>query len=316
MLSTLADSLGWSICPTDIYGNQKCTTDKSWTDFQPDQQTSLSVFRQYATTAYDRQNFSIINVETVSPPQPVVIDPGDFRAIWAMIFNPGSNATSIDAVMVNSLMFEIGWYLRLYKDQFRDDEQSPLNILQNFLTIPIQFFTTALESVNATLQATFPGDDLFPMPSDMETTASAAQITPRFIGQLWVVCAFIATCVVLVLYAGCILGWMLFQKPLLTGPSAFPEFDIVSKSGCSTQQGLTLTDIAKSEELTNAGTWTITRAVRKKIGRLIRIRFRGETTNHLAFVALPDMAFEQGIALENPRQEMENAAVPTRTSIA
>jgi hypothetical protein len=298
MLSTLADSLGWSICPTDIFGNKTCTTDKSWTHFQPDQQTSLSVFRQYATTAYDRQNFSIISVETTSPPQPLVIDPGDFRAIWEKLFDPGSNATSDDAVMVNSFMFGLGWYLRLYKDQFSDDEQSPLNLLQNFLTVPIQFSTTALEFSNATLEAKFPGTGLFPMPSEMETTASAAQITPRFIGQLWTVCVFIAMCSVLVLWAGCILGWILFQKPLLTDPSAFPEFDIVSKSECRTQQGRTLSDLARSEELTNAGSWTITKAVRQKTGRVIRIRSPGEETYHLVFVLLEDMAFEQGIDLK------------------
>jgi hypothetical protein len=250
----------------------------------------LSVFRQYATTAYDRQNFSIINVETVSPPQPIVIDPGDFRAIWDKLFDPGSNATSNDAVMVNSFMFELGWYLRLYKDQFGDDGQSPLNQLRNFLTIPIQFSTTALQFSNATLQAEYPGTGIFQMPSDLETTASAAQITPRFIGQLWTVCVFVAISSVLVMWAGCILGWILFQKPLLTDPSAFPELDIVSQSGGRTQQALTLYDLAQSEELTNAGSWTITKAIRKKTGRTMRIRFRGERTYRLVFVVLDDMA--------------------------
>jgi hypothetical protein len=304
MLSTLADSLGWSICPTDIFTNRSCTTDMTWTNFQPDQQTSLSVFKQYATTAYDRQNFSIINVETVSNQQPVAIDPGDFRAIWTKLFNPGSNATSDDAVMVNSFMFELGWYLRLYKDQFSDDGQSPLNLLRNFLTIPIQFSTTALQFSNATLEAEFPGTGIFSMPSDLETTASAAQITPRFIGQFWTVCAFIAICSVLVLWAGCILGWILFQKPLLTDPSAFPEFDIVSKSACSTHQGLTLSSFAQSEGLTDAGSWTITKAVRKKKGRVIRVRVGGRDTYDLVFIVLRDTAIEEGITLESLGQEM------------
>lgn len=305
----MADLLGWSICPTDIFNNQSCTTNKSWTNFQPDQQTSLSVFKQYATTAYDRQNFSIINVETTSPPQPFVIDPGEFRAIWDKLFDPGSNATSDNAMMVNSFIFEMGWYLRLYKDEFSDDGQSPLNMLQNFLTVPIQFATTALQFSNATLQAQDPGSGIFSMPSDMETTASAAQITPRFIGQLWTVCTFITTCSVLVLWAGCILGWILFQKPLLAEPSAFPEYDIGSKSGCCRQQSLTLSGLAQSEELTNAGSWTITKAMRNKTGRVIRIRFQGENAYHLAFVV-----FEQGIDLESLGLEMENAAVPNLVS--
>ena len=282
-----------------------CTTDKSWTNSQPNQQTSLSVFRQYATTGYDRQNFSIISVEPVSPPQPVVIDPDDFRATWAKLFNPGSNATSDDAVMVNSFIIELGWYLRLYEDRFSHDERSPLTLLQNFLTVPIQFYTTALQFSNATLYAEFPGSDIFPIPSDLETTASAAQITPRFIGQLWTVCVFIAICSVLVLYAGCILGWILFQEPLLTDPSAFPEFDILSNSGCSTQQRLTFCNLAQSEELTNAGSWKITKAVRKKRGRMIRIWCQEENTNHLVFVLVEDINSNQGISLERLGQQEE-----------
>ena len=243
------------------------------------------------------------SVEPVSSPEPVVIDPDDFRAIWAKLFNPGHNVTSDDAVMVNAFIIELGWYLRLYEDRFSDDEQSPLNLLQNFLTVPIQFSTTALQFSNATLQAEFPGIDIFPIPSDLETTASAAQITPRFIGQLWTVCVFIAICSVLVLYAGCILGWILFQEPLLTDPSAFPEFDILSKSGCSTQQRLTFCNLAQSERLTNAGSWKITKAVRRETGRMIRIRYQGENTHHLVFVLLEDVTVNGGISLESLGQE-------------
>ncbi len=306
ILSTLADSPGWSICPTDIFRNQTCTTDKSWTKVQPDQQTSLSVFRQYTTTAYDRLNFSIINVQPVSPPLPVTISPDVFTAIWTKVFDPGSNATSDDAVMVGSFMFELGWYLRLYKDRFGDDGRSPLNLLQNFLAVPIQFSTVALQFSNATLQAEFPGTGFFSIPSDLETTASAAQITPRFIGQLWTVCVFIAICSVLVLYAGGLFGWILFQKPLLTDPSAFPEFDILSKSGCVTEQRLTLHSLAQSRGLTNAGSWKITRAVRKKTGQVVRVWCQGERTYHQVFVLLEDMALSRGISLESLGQEEEN----------
>jgi hypothetical protein len=254
----------------------------------------LSVFREYATTVYDRQNLSILSVETVSSPQPVVIDPADYKAIWTKLFNPSSNTTSDDAVMVNSFMYELGWYLRLYQDEFGDDGQSPLNLLQNFLTIPIQFSTTALQFSNATLQAIFPGAGSFSMPSYLETTASEAQVTPRFIGQLWTVSAFIGTCSILILWAGGILGWILFQKPVLSDPSAFPEFDIVARSGCKTQYGYTLSEIAHSERLENAGSWAITKAIRGKTGRVIRIQCPGQNTFHLIFVVLGDRTVESG----------------------
>jgi hypothetical protein len=256
----------------------------------------LFAFSQRATTAYERKNLSIISFETVSPPQPIPLDPDDFKAIWAKLFNPGPNAASDDAVMVNSLMFELGWYLRLYKDQFSDDGQDPLNLLQNFLTIPIQFSTTALQFSNATLQAISPGSGIFSMPSYLEATASAAQITPRFTGQLWTVCTFIAICSALVLWAGCILGWILFnKKPLLTDPSAFPEWDIVSKSGCDTDHGSTrstLPDFAQSKGLTNAGSWAIPKAIRGKRARVVKAQFDGQKTYYLLLIEPDEMASE------------------------
>lgn len=265
----------------------------------------MSAFRQRATTAYERQNLSIISFETVSPPQPITFDPDDFKAIWAKLFNPGPNAISDDAVMVSSFMYELGWYLRLYEDQFRDDWQDPLNLLQNFLTIPIQFSTTALQFSNATLQAISPGSGIFSMPPELEATASAAQITPRFTGQLWAVCTFIAICSALVLWAGCILWWILFNKTrLLTDPSAFPEWDIVSKSGRDTERGSahsTLPDLAQSKGLTNAGSRAIPKVMRGKRVQVVEVQYRGQNTYYLLLIEPEDMASENGIALNHLR---------------
>ena len=298
MVPAQANFLGWTICPTDVFTIQRCTTDQSWSSSQPNQQTSLSAFTQRATTAYERQNLSIISFETVALPQPITLDPDDFKAIWAKLFDPGSDATSDNAVMANSLMYELGWYLRLYEDQFNGAGQVPLNLLQNFLTIPIQFSTTALQFSNATLEAILPESGTFAMPSYLEATASGAQITPRFIGQLWTVCTFIAICNVLVLWAGCILGWILFNKTrLLTDPSAFPEWDIVSKSGCDTEHGstrTTLPGLAQEKGLTNAGSCAIPKAVRGERAKVVEVQCRGRNTYYLLLVE-PE---EDEIALE------------------
>jgi hypothetical protein len=259
----------------------------------------LSAFTQRDTTVYERQNLSIISFETVSPPQPITLDPDDFKATWAKLFNPGSNATSDDAVMVNSLMFELGWYLRLFEDQFNGAGQVPLNLLQNFLTIPIQFSTTALQFSNTTLQAILPGSGIFAMPSYLEATASGAQITPRFTGQFWTVCTFIAICSVLVLWAGCILGWILFNKtPLSTDPSAFPEWDIVSKSGCDAGPGSTpstLPDLAQEKGLTNAGSCAIPKAMQGKRVKVVEVHRHRQSTYYLLLVEQE----ESRIALEH-----------------
>jgi hypothetical protein len=265
---------------------------------QPNQQTSLSAFTQRATTVYERQSFSITSFEIVAPSQSIPLHLDDFKAIWAKLFDPGSDATSDDAVMVNSLMFELGWYLRLYEDQFNGAGQVPLNLLQNFLTIPIQFSTTALQYVNASLQnVASPGT--FAMPSYLEASASGAQITPRFIGQLWTVCTFIAVSSVLVSWAGCILGWIIFfnKDPLLTDPSAFPEWDIVSKSGCDAEHGSTrstLSGLAQEEGLTNAASCAIPKAVRGRRAKVVGEQCRGQNTYYLLLVE-PEY---NGMALE------------------
>jgi hypothetical protein len=261
----------------------------------------LSTFRQSATTVYERQNLSIISFETVSPPEPYALDPNDFKAIWAKLFDPGPDPISDDAIMVSAFMYEMGWYLRLYEDQFSDDGQDPLNLLQNFLTIPIQFSTTALQFSNASLEAALPGSGMFPMPSELEATASAAQITPRFTGQLWTVCTFIAVCSVLVLWAGCILGWILFNsRPLLTDPSAFPEWDVVSKSACDTEHESTrptLSEFAQEKGLTNASSWAIQRAMRGKRAQVIEVQYGGQRTYYLLLVEPEGIVSENEVAL-------------------
>ena len=110
----------------------------------------MSIFKRYATVAYDRQNFSILSVESVSPPEPVTYDPGDFRAIYSRALIPSANKTSDDTTAVEALLFQMGWLLRLYQDDYSDDKETPLTYLQGFLTIPVQFYTAAFEYANAT----------------------------------------------------------------------------------------------------------------------------------------------------------------------
>ena len=186
--------------------------------------------------------------------------------------------------MVGAFMFSLGWYLRLYQDRFGDDQQNPLSLLQNFLTIPIQFSTTALQFANATIEAELPGSGIFPMPLDLQTTAVAARITPRFIGKLWAVIAFITVGSALLLWAGCILWWMLFQRPSMHNPSSFPEIDMIAMSPYDLQaNGNTISRVVQEKGLVNASSCAIGKALGRGTGRLIRLGPVDEDATQLDF---------------------------------
>src|SRR6201999_334940 len=87
-VTTNETQIGWTICPSDVYRNEvanaSCSTAGAWTK-SIDQITAFSTSWQNATTDYSRQNLSILNVELLSSPQPYIIDPSYYRAIWTKL---------------------------------------------------------------------------------------------------------------------------------------------------------------------------------------------------------------------------------------
>jgi hypothetical protein len=191
----------------------------------------MSVFKRYATVAYDRQNFSILSVESVSSPEPVTYDPSDFRAIYSRTLVPSANKTSDDTIAVEALLFQTGWLLRLYQDDYSDDKETPLTYLQGFLTIPVQFYTAAFEYANATYARnaiTLAGDYLN-VPSDLETKVSGALIKFRVQAKDWTFWVFCGAVSMLVLWCAIIFMWILRQKPAFPNISSFAEVNFGSK---------------------------------------------------------------------------------------
>lgn len=75
------------------------------------------------------------------------------------------------------------------------------------------------------------------MPENLQTTASAAGITHRFIGKPGAVVAFATVGGMLLLWPGCILGWIILQKFALEfNSSAITEIDAALLSGGDRQQ--------------------------------------------------------------------------------
>jgi hypothetical protein len=199
----------------------------------------MSIFKRYATVAYDRQNFSILSVESVSPPEPVTYDPSDFRAIYSRTFVPSANKTSDDTIAVEALLFQIGWLLRLYQDDYRDDKETPLTYLQGLLTIPVQFYTAAFEYANATYARnaiTLEGNYLN-VPSDLETEVSAALIKFRVQAKDWTFWVFCGVVSVLTLWCGIIFVWVLSQEAAFPNISSFAEINFGSKWFLPNSQG-------------------------------------------------------------------------------
>lgn len=222
-----ADLTGWSVCPSNLYNFGRCFDDTDWT-LALQQTTSMLLYKRYATVAYDSRNLSILSVESVSTPELARIDADAVREVATAVFMPGPNATSDDTEMVNSLLFGIGFALRLYNDEFSSDSLLPLDLLQGFISVPFQFSTTAWQWVNATQASN--ESTLYALPADLETTATISDVTYRAIASKWTICGFIILTGLLLIWCNSIFLWILRQKTAIPNSSSFVEVDIGSKS--------------------------------------------------------------------------------------
>jgi hypothetical protein len=287
-----ADFSGWGVCPTANYNHNvesTCMTNTNWTETIA-QVTNVTTYTQFTTTSYGGQNLSIIETMLIGNQQPLAINIDGFKAMWAMLFGSNSttpsNQTSIsdDQVMTDSLMFELGWYLRLYEDQFHGDRQSPLDMLRNFITVPLQFYTTAMQAWNATKAAegltSLTGG--VAMPDDMRTTVSTAHSEWRWKAPLSSVIPWIIITMILVLLCGAILFWILILSPPEFGAMGSSPVDILSVSGpgCVIEDPRsTLANFVGSRHTTD-----MIPMFRGKNGYLIEAECHTHEVNHVLFV--------------------------------
>jgi hypothetical protein len=179
--------------------------------------TSMSTFKRYATVAYDRRNSSIISIESISEPERELLTADSFFSVFTTVLNP-PNPSSVDNQASITLITALGFILRLYKDFFPSDEESPLTLLRGFLAVPIQFSTIGQEKVSLTS-----------LPDDLQTTAEAASVTFRAIAKPWTVYVFIASIIVMVILMTALLLWILLSDTVYAEPSPFRDVDTSSK---------------------------------------------------------------------------------------
>jgi hypothetical protein len=186
--------------------------------------------KRYATVAYDRTNFSILAIESIKDPEPT--PPASVAEVVANLTHTFSIAFSSIPTSLNTsdpdfptyaatfiAQYDIGWALRLYQDLYRNYPGGPISVLQSFLTVPIQFSTTAWQAA-----------DFDSLPSDLKTTASLSSPAYRALGKLWMLIVFAVGAGVLILWAVACLMWVAIWGPLCPNASRYPEIDIVAKS--------------------------------------------------------------------------------------
>jgi hypothetical protein len=187
----------------------------------------LLIHHRYADVAYDLNNFTILSVQSITDPEP--IDPafisqtvGNLSYLFSFAFTtlPDTFKTS-DPGFENYTsswcsQFDIGWALRLYQDDYRNYPGGPLDVLKGFLTVPIQFSTTAWQ------WASF--DTL---PQNLRTTASFSSSSQRALGRLWALVVFTAGAGALILISVAALLWVV-RGPRIPDSPRWSELDALA----------------------------------------------------------------------------------------
>jgi len=170
----------------------------------------MTAYSQRMATAYDRQNFSIVDIRPTSDLEVVPLAASDYTTILRRILVPAPGATAEDVAGVSSLVYSLTWLHRTEQGYFSHDQNSLLTNLHNFLAIPLQFTVTAFQFANYS-QAVLP----FPMPDESRTTAPAGASQTRLLILAWTGWVFIAAAVLLLtLVAAGIVCILSMHKPL------------------------------------------------------------------------------------------------------
>ncbi|KAK0611870.1 hypothetical protein B0T14DRAFT_595235 [Immersiella caudata] len=179
----LTFSLGWAVCPYDLYLTQRCLTAPAWMDAPVVDKVLLTAYRQKATTSYHARDFSILHTKPTGNADIHPLDTAEYRAIWDKILIADATSSEEDKTMINSFTWSLAWLIRLYDDDYPDDSTTPLAYLQNFLAVPLQFTLACVILLNGTGIGTPANPSSSWLPDEMITTATGGVLMPRFVGK-------------------------------------------------------------------------------------------------------------------------------------
>ncbi|KFY76286.1 hypothetical protein V499_04012 [Pseudogymnoascus sp. VKM F-103] len=230
---------GWTVCPTDA-GVGNCGQNTTWTEKYPmDQATTTSMYKRYATVAYDAKNMSILSIERLTSPQATAIDADIIRTYFgivmkdqpafanstAPVFSSANSTTPIfksnseasNACTSYTVQYGIFWILSLYRSDFNSYADGGLAVLRGFLSIPLQFSTEIWQQAA-----------MDTLPDDLRVDAQLSRVSYRALIQAWTVYIFGGSAfLVLAWCIGCL--WWCYLGPHTPNSSYFPEIDITSK---------------------------------------------------------------------------------------
>jgi hypothetical protein len=265
---------GWSVCPSSLYNTGSCNNSTNWTT--PLQQTtSLDILKRYATVAYDRQNSSILTIETISDPETAIIDPSEFRSIVTKALSQDLNGTNDDIAMSEAVAYQLGFVLRINQDNYPDDNHTVLNLLRGVLTVPIQWSFEALIDLNISATESDPNSTRYAMPDDVKVRAFSASSTYRAMAKYPpTVYSFIGVVGLLLLCGNALFWYLYLPATVVPNTSFFPEIDIVSKSALpkSVEGGVgDYNSVLREAGLANAYSTAIVNGVKDKVLRVVEV---------------------------------------------
>jgi len=205
------------------------------------------MYSRRATVAYDRQNVSIISIETLSPPEEIQVNTADFGVYAQVVMGPimpvlnftqDPEAYGLSATMFG-FGFGAGFQLRLYRSDYRTYLDGGLSLLRSFVAVPFQFSTAIRQ---------YGGIDM--MPAENHVTAYLSKAWYRAFIEPWTVWVFGFLSILFTTWCLVALMWISFFAPYTPNLSYFPEINITSKSSLHTHQAIG-TDIDPHLETAN-----------------------------------------------------------------
>jgi hypothetical protein len=183
----------------------------------------MTVYKQFTTASYDRQNSSIIDVQMTSEPEPMFLNATEYLAIAKRVLIPRSSESEVDSTNINALNYFLTWAHRTYRYSFPDDRNTLVTTLHNFLAVPLQFTVTAIQFSNYTAGQLGLGS--FPMPNDTITVATSGRSSSRLFIQPWAGWLFIAGNLALLVFVFGGILFMLLQETKLPQTTGVEELD-------------------------------------------------------------------------------------------
>jgi hypothetical protein len=222
-------STGWAACPQDLLNANECNSNFTWTSGPMEWSTAMSLYRQFTTTTYNRQNLSMVDTQTTSDPELMFLNASEYTTILNQVLVPNINSTQSDNSSINALTYALTWMHRTYAEVFPSDNTSLITNLYNFLVVPQLFMVTAVQVSNYTvsesgLQSTLGN---FSLPDDMITTATGGWSNSRLVILPWTGYLFIAGDVAVLLFVLGGIVWILLQPHQLYPSTGVEELDFL-----------------------------------------------------------------------------------------